>query len=65
MLPMAYIEAVQKKLFLQVVSCGPFYCVSRNFWEDSDGMAVPLQNGNLTRDIPNIELAYHWAADVA
>ncbi len=42
-----------KKKF-PVVFCGPIFCVSRNFWEDSDWMAVPLQRGSLIRDIPSI-----------
>ncbi len=65
-------------LFLRIFTCNPNLCKLRNFWEDSDGMAVPTQNGSLTRDIPSVgtlvglllfallaQASYHWAADVA
>ena len=39
--PKVIVQAVF--IFLQVVSCGPFFHVSRNFWEGSYGTAVPLQ----------------------
>ncbi len=41
-------------LFLRFFYHGLNFCKLRNFWEDSDGRAVPTQNGSLTRDIPSI-----------
>jgi hypothetical protein len=51
-------------LFLQVVSCGSIFCVTRNLWEGSNRTDVPLQKGSLTRDIPSIGDS-EWLAAVA
>ncbi len=53
MLLTAYLMLIQQNLFLQVISFSPFFHELRNFWEGSDGTAVPMQNGSLTRDIPS------------
>jgi hypothetical protein len=50
---MANVDACTKKKFMSFF-CGPNLCESRNFWEDSNGTAVPTRNGSLTRDIPSV-----------
>jgi hypothetical protein len=55
MLPTAKVDArTMKFYFRELFLVVPFFCKSRNFCEDSDKMAVPTQNGSLTRDIPRI-----------
>ncbi len=70
MLPTVCMDACTTTFFLQVVSCGPIFCVLRNSEKDpteqlfickflcvkkrSNGTTVPLQKGSLARDIPSV-----------
>ncbi len=57
-----YVDAGTKKIILSSCFLQSLFWVLRNFWEGSDGTAVPSWKGSLTRDIPSIGDASWLAA---